>query len=194
MIKSFWLILLTVVIVFACKRKEKDKPGNNDYLPVNSFILSQVKHVDTSMYPIMKAEKMNSDSTWDTTFVKREDFRKLAEDFLTVPDLTDISIGKDYKEDKFLDNDLNRVVVTYTPLKDNLEIIKEEVVIAQGNAGSDRIHSIIIEKIKDGKDSTIHKRLLWQTDEKFQVVTLVEKNGQPVATKTTEVTWNPSDQ
>jgi hypothetical protein len=194
MIKSFWLVLLIAFIVLSCKEKKKTDTEKNDFLPVKSFLQSQVKHVDTSMYPIVKAEKMNMDSTWDTSYVKREDFRKLADEFLNIPDLTDGSLGKNYKEDKLFDNDLDRVIVSYTPLKDNLELIKEEVVITQGTSGTDQIHSIIIEKIKEEKDSTIHQRLLWQTDEKFQVVTIVEKKGQPVSTKTTEVTWNQPDQ
>jgi hypothetical protein len=185
---------MTAVFVFSCKEKKKNEPEKNEFIQVKSFLQSQVRHVDTSMYPIIKAEKMNTDSTWDTTYVKREDFRTLANEFLNIPDLTDASIGKNYKEDKLFDNDLNRVIVSYTPQKDNLEIIKEEVVIAIGNAGTDQMHSIIIEKIKDDKDSTILHRLLWQTDEKFQVVRIVEKNGQPVSTKTTEVTWNQTDQ
>src|SRR5262245_48255414 len=170
MIKTSCLALLTATIFFACKEKTKTKEEtqSSDFLPVKSFILSQVKHVDTSMYPIIKAEKMSMDSVWDTSYIKREDFRKLAIDFLNIPDLTDSSIGKNYKEDKLFDNDLGRVIVSYTPLIDNLEIAKEDIVIAKDNKGNDQMHSIIIEKIKDQKDSTIHQRLLWQTNEKFQ--------------------------
>ena len=194
MIKTSCLALLTATIFFACKEKTKtEETQSNEFLPVKSFILSQVKHVDTSMYPIIKAEKMSMDSVWDTSYVKREDFRKLASDFLDIPDIADSSIGKNYKEDKLFDNDFGRVIISYTPLKDNLELVKEDVVIAKDNKGNDQMHSIIIEKIKDQKDSTIHQRLLWQTDEKFQVVTIIEKKGQTVSARTMEVTWNQPD-
>jgi hypothetical protein len=184
--KNYWLILtLCPAFYFSCKGKQK-----NDFLPVSSFIQSQVKHVDTALYSIIKAEKTGTDSTWDTSYVKREDFRKLASDFLDIPDLTNYSLGKKYKEEKIYDDQMNRVIIAYTPVKDNLEIIREELVVGPGDTAFDKIRSIIIEKIEDYKDSSIHQHLLWQTDEKFQVVTIIEKNGQPVSTKTMEVTWN----
>lgn len=182
------IIFATGIAGIGCKGKQK-----NDFLPVKSFVQSQVRHVDTSLYEIIKAEKSGSDSTWDTSYVKRENFRSLAKDFLDIPDLTDFSLGKKYKEDKMFDEQLNRVIITYTPTKDGQEILKEELIVGPGDSAFDKMRSIIIEKIKDFKDSSIHQHLLWQTDEKFQVVTVVEKKGQPVSTKTTEVTWNKRD-
>jgi hypothetical protein len=92
------------------------------------------------------------------------------------------------------DEPMNRVILTYTPIKDNVEVLREEVVILPGTQGVDKVRSIIIEKIKDRKDSTIHQHLLWQVDEKFQVVTIIEKNGLPVSDKTMEVSWNKQNQ
>lgn len=184
--RAYWLILtLPLVFYFSCKGKQK-----NDFLPVKSFIQSQVRHVDTSLYSIIKAERSGTDSTWDTSYVRREDFRSLANDFLDIPDLTNFSIGKKYKEEKMYDDDMKRVIITYTPIKDDQEILKEELLVGPGDTAFDKMRNIIIERIKDKKDSSIHQHLLWQTDEKFQVVTIIEKNGQPVSTKTMEVTWN----
>jgi hypothetical protein len=184
--RAYWLILiLPSELYFSCKGKQK-----NDFLPVLSFINSQVRHVDTSLYSIIKAEKSGADSTWDTSYIKREDFRTLANDFLDIPDLTNFSIGNKYKEEKIYDDQMNRVIIVYTPIKNDQEIIREELVVGPGDTAFDKMRSIIIEKIIDKKDSSIHQHLLWQTDEKFQVVTIIEKNGQPVFTKTLEVTWN----
>lgn len=188
--KNFPLILVLISIVFiACKSKQK----KNEFVSVLSYIQSQVKHVDTSLYSIVKAEKMANDSTWDTTYVRREDFRGLAKDFLEIPDITDPSMGKQYKEDKMYDDQLGRVIIVYTPIKEGLEIIREELIVAAGDEAFDKMKSVIIDKVKDYKDSSVEQRLLWQTDEKFQVVTIIEKNGQPVSTKTMEVTWNPKE-
>ena len=176
-------VLVAVAAFYSCKHEKK-----NDFFPVTSFISSQVKDVDTSVYSIIRTDKI--DSTWDTTYIKREEFRALAHDFLESTDLTNSSIGKKYKEDKIYDESMDRVILTYTPVKENAEVQREEVVIIPGNTGNDKVRSIIIEKIKDSKDSTIHQHLLWQVDEKFQVVTIIEKNGQPVSSKTVEVSWN----
>src|SRR2546423_10867025 len=139
----------------------------------------------------MKIDKV--DSTADTTYIKREEFRALAHDFLEAPDLTKYSIGKNYKEEKNYDAGMNRAILTYTPLKDDLEIVRQEVVIIPDVSGNDKVRSIIIEKVKDARDSTLHQRLLWQADRKFQVVNITEKNGTPVSVKTTEVIWNNQD-
>ena len=180
------MLILSSASYFSCKEKK----GKNNFISALSYINSQVKHVDTSLYFIIKAEKMGTDTTWDTSYVKREEFRGLAKDFLEIPDITNYSIGKNYKEDTIYDADLNRVLIIYEPVKDDQEILREEFVVAPGDTAFDKMRSVIIEKLKDHKDSTIHQRLLWQTDEKFQVVTIIEKKGETVFTKTMEVTWN----
>ena len=184
---TYFLMLALAAAFYGCKQTKK-----NDYFPVSSFIGSQVKDVDTSLYPIIRADKI--DSTWDTTYIKREEFRSLAHDFLEIPDLTNYSVGKKYKEDRIYDETMNRVILTYTPVKDDVELLREEVVILPGNQGVDKVRSIIIEKIKDRNDSTIHQHLLWQVDEKFQVVTVIEKNGLPVSAKTVEVSWTKQNE
>lgn len=169
----------------ACKHKK------TDYFPVLPFINSQVQQVDTSIYTIMKIERMDTDSVYDTSYIHRDQFRAAAHDFLETPDITSYSLGKKYKEDRNYDDKMNRIMLTYTALKDNLEVVRQElVVIPDEYNGTGNIKSVIIEKMKEGKDSTIHQRLLWLADEKFQVVNIIEKNGTPVYTKITEVIWN----
>ncbi|MER3499026.1 MAG: hypothetical protein C4308_10535 [Chitinophagaceae bacterium] len=185
--KKIFVIASAMLLLFACKSKKK-----NDYFPVISFINSQVKHVDTSLYRIIKV--VTVDSTSDTTFIRREDFRALAKDFLESPDLTRYSIGKKYKEEKFYDQSLNRVIFTYTPIKNNVEVLSEQVTIAPTLSGEDEVKSIIIEKMKEEDGSMLHQRLLWQVDESFQVVDIIEKNGKPVSTKKTEVIWNRTEE
>jgi hypothetical protein len=183
--KFLTLIAITLIVIYSsCTQKKK-----NEFFPVQSFIGSQVKDVDTSLYPIIRADKR--DSLWDTTYIKRDQFRSLAKDFLETPDLTNYSIGKKYKEDKIYDPGMDRVMLTYTPVRDNVEIDREEVVILPdpNNNGNDKVRSIVIQKTRENGDSTITQHLLWQVDEKFQVVTIVEKGGQTVSTKTMEVSW-----
>ncbi len=181
----FFIVLM---ILYSCKHKKK-----NDFFPVISYIRSQIKNVDTSLlYSIMKI--VTVDSTSDTTYVKREEFGNLAHDFSETPDLTEYSIGKNYKEDKLYDQSLNRVILTYTPLKKNAEVLRQEVVIIPGSTGDDKVKDFIIDRIQNKKDSTIHKRLLWQVDESFQVVDIIEKDSIAVSTKTTKVIWNKQEE
>jgi hypothetical protein len=93
-----WILTCLLLLFFySCKDQEKEKENAAiaDYLPVTAFIKSQVAHVDTSLYSIMRLTIYDSSRT-DTDYIRREDFREAAKDFLSLPDLTDPSIGKNY--------------------------------------------------------------------------------------------------
>ena len=109
------------------------------------------------------------DGKTDTSFVNREEFRNLAIDFLKLPDISDKKLSKSYKEEKMFDQSLNRVVFTYTALKEGLEIQKLDVVIIP-DAGGDKVSNIIISSGMTDKAAVINKNLLWQVDKSFQVV------------------------
>src|SRR5689334_1712556 len=111
--KNFAILFL--FFVFSCKQKQKDKtPGAEPFFPVLSYIKSQVAHVDTSLYSIIKIAGSDSIQT-DTTYIKREEFRGLAKDFLEIPDLADTKYKDLYTEENFYDEGMNKVFITYRP-------------------------------------------------------------------------------
>ena len=172
----------------ACKQKERDGEKSAGFFPVLSYLKSQVAHIDTALYFIMKITI--TDSLSDTTYIKREEFRGLANDFLNIPDLTEKKYKKMYAESKFYDESVNRVVITYAAKEDDLELRKEEVHIITDPAGGDKVSTIILDKFISTRDSNVQKRLLWQVNERFQVVTSIEKLNQPDFTQTLKVIWN----
>ncbi len=87
--KIFWSLSIFVCL-YSCGGEKKP---DSKFFPALSFIKSQVAHVDTSLYRIIKIEK--TDSVPDTTFIQRQEFRRYANDFLTIPDIT---IKKNKKE------------------------------------------------------------------------------------------------
>jgi hypothetical protein len=172
----------------ACKQK-KQEDKSESFFPVLSFLKSQVAHVDTSFYTIKKINYIDSAHT-DTVYVKREEFRGLAKDFLDLPDLSDKKFKKIYTEEKLYDASLNRVILTYKPLDpDKQEIQKQEVLITPDEAAGDQVRSFIIDRIMVSKDSSVQKRMLWQADQSFQVTTISQKPGQPERIYTLKVTW-----
>ncbi|MEJ0103103.1 MAG: hypothetical protein WDO19_26260 [Bacteroidota bacterium] len=176
--------LLFAVLCPACKSKESEKES---FFPVLSFIKSQAAHVDTSLYQIVKL--LNIDSTWDTTYIKREEFRTYAKDFLSLPDLTEKQYADKYEESKFFDASLNRVIITYTPKDKNQEIQREEITIAPGQDGDDKVKNIIVNKLTLSGDSSVAKKLLWTVDESFQVTTIIQKAGHEDSAYTMKITW-----
>ena len=188
------VLLVAIVFLGLCACKEKEKANVEDtpegYFPVLAFINSQVAHVDTSLYSIMKITYRDS-VTSDTEFVKREQFRELAKDFLELPDISDKKVGARFTQEKMYDEMLKRVILNYIP-KDNSkeELQKMQVLITPNSALGDQINSIIIEKIVSDRNGYLQKNLLWQADKSFQVITLTRKPGESEKTVTTKVSWN----
>lgn len=184
---TLFSVLLVCSTLYRCKTKENKK--EEGFFPVLSFIKSQVSHVDTSLYQIMKL--VSVDSTWDTSYIKREEFRSYANDFLNLPDLADKSVSVKYNESKFFDASLNRAIITYTPKdKASEQVQREEITIEPNPENGDRVKNIIIDQLVPAKDSTVTKRMLWTVNENFQVTTIVQKPGREDSTQTLRITWH----
>ena len=190
--KKHFFILMICFAFFSCKQKEKEKSKAENFFPVLSFIKSQVAHVDTSFYPIIKLTGLDTMHI-DTTYVRREDFRGLAKDFLEIPDITDKKIKALYKEENFYDESLNTVVLTYLP-KDSVKAIvqRQEVLIIRGQDG-DKVKTFIIDVSMFNKDSSVEKKMLWQVDKSFQVFSTVQKPDQSEISTRFKVIWNKMD-
>ena len=178
-------VILFVTCLAACK--SKDKQTKEAFFPILSFIKSQVAHIDTSLYQITKLTSI--DSTWDTAYIRREDFRKYAGDFLQLPDLSDKKFAGKYDESKFFDASLNRAIITYTPKDKEKEIQREEVMIEPNSETGDKVKNIIVDKLINSKESSITKRMLWNVDESFQVTTIIQQQGREDSTNTIKIQW-----
>ena len=175
-----------LLLLLACSNKKKEKEG---FFPVLSYIKSQVAQVDTSLYPIIMITWQDSVHT-DTTYVKREEFRDLAIDFLDIPDLTEKKYQSLYTEEKFFDQGLNRVVFTCKPKKTDTAMIQQQETQIAPDPSGDKVKSFFIDLIVPNKDSSVEKKMLWKVDESFQVATIVQKPGQPEITRIIKVAWN----
>jgi HD superfamily phosphohydrolase len=182
--RIFPVIIFIFLVLFSCRNKNS---SSEKFFPVLSFLKAQAAHIDTSMYQLMKLE--SRDGNWDTAYIKREDFKRYAKDFLGLPDIASKEFSDKYNETKFADESLNRIIITYLPKNKDSEIQREEINIIPDNSGNDKVKTIIINTLASTKDSTVEKRMLWQTDEGFQVTTIIEKQGKPDDTKTLKVSW-----
>jgi len=190
---KFLLAGILFLILIACNQKKQDDKSEK-FFPVLSFLQGQIADIDTSLYSIKKivyTDSLHSDTTW----IKREEFRGLAKDFLAIPDISGKKYKKNYTEEKLYDESLNRVILSYKPLKpDNAEIQKQEILITPNIATGDKVSSIIIEQLISNKDSSVQKNMLWRVDQSFQVTTISQKPGEPETVYTMKVTWNEVDE
>lgn len=183
------LAIFFLLFVLACEQKSKDKtPAVEPFFPVLSYIKSQVAHVDTSLYSIIKVAWLDSIHT-DTAYIKREDFRGLARDFLDIPDLTNKKYKDLYTEEKFYDEGMNKVFITYRPKNTDTVIIQRQEVIIDKEDTGDKVSTFIIHTIQTSKDSSVERDLLWKVDHSFNVVTSIQKPDQKEITKTFKVVW-----
>jgi hypothetical protein len=187
--KPFYILLIGTLLFVSCKNKKHtaEEPASN-YFPVLSFIKSQVAHVDTSLYRIIKVVQKDSAAN-DTTYLKREDFKEAAKDFLSIPDISSDDLKDEYTETKLFDADLERAVLNYMPKEPDKEITRQEVIIKPDQDG-DKVQSIFINRVNSNKDSTVQKILFWEVDRKFKIVTLVQKPNVSEKKTTEEVIWN----
>jgi hypothetical protein len=180
--------LLFLFFIISCKQKPKEKKETEAFFPVLSFIKSQVAHVDTSLYAIIKVTWIDSVHT-DTTYIKREEFRGLAKDFLEIPDLSEKKYKDLYKEEKIYDEGLNKAILLYQPKNKDTVIIQRQQVLINRDIEGDKVNSFIVDMIITNKDSSVEKKLLWQVDNSFNVFTSVQKPGGAEITRRFKVVW-----
>ena len=140
-----WIFLGLFPVLFSCKSK-KDQEDKN-LVSVVSLIQGQVKMVDTSLYRITMIQKV--DSTADTTIISREDFRKIAKDFLTLPDISSEKMKEYYDESNSYDKDMELALFTYTAKDPDVEIRRETIMLEPNPTGGDsKVKSILINSVR----------------------------------------------
>lgn len=183
-----YLLLSLFILVFltSCKQKKEDKK----FISIVSLIKKQVDHVDTSLYSIMKINMLDSLHR-DTVYIPREEFRAVAKDFLDIPDLSVQKVAEKFKEGApRYDELLNRVIITYTPINPDKEEIKKQEMLVTPSAAGDKVNNIIVIREISNRDSFLQKKMLWQLDKYFQIVTTSQKKGTPEVTTILKVSWN----
>ncbi|MGQ0740475.1 MAG: hypothetical protein ACT4OJ_15605 [Bacteroidota bacterium] len=182
-------VAFSVCAVVSCR--QKDKEPAKSYISVVSLIRKQVAHVDTSLYPIIKIVSQDS-LQHDSTYIPREQFAAEAKDFLEIPDLSEKKVAKRYKEEPpRYDELLGRVIFKYVPVDPDKEEVKSQEFLATPVPGQDaRINNVIIIREISNRDSFLQKKMLWQMDKSFQIVTTRQKPGIPEVTTITRVIWN----
>ncbi len=188
---AVYLVLSLAILNSSCKDGKKKEGDKNDFIPVLSFLQGQVRHVDTSFYPITQYVIHDSIHV-DTFYRKREDFRDLAADFLALPDIASSEFKDRYTQTRIFDENLQRVIITYLPVHPDNELIQREELLVEptGDGTPSIIKNVIINTVIANKDSSVEKRMLWQPDLRFQVTTIKQVADHPETITTNKVTWN----
>jgi hypothetical protein len=180
-----------LILVFSgCKGKDK-KAEKSSFISALSIIEGQIKDIDTSLYTIIKINYRDS-ITQDTEYIPREDFRLVAKDFLT---LTDLPPGR-FREENIPGPTEGLSTISYLPINPGKEEIQRVDFIIDpdlAEIGKSVVKTIYIDKGLSNKDSSVQKKLLWQMDKRFQVITSRQLQGQPETNSTFSVIWNDEE-
>ena len=185
--KTSWPILFILLVVsIGCKQKGEEK--QEAAISAISIIKGQVNSFDSSMYSFIKVERNGNKN--DTTYLKRAEIRKLAEPFLSLPDITQKPLYKKYSEDKLIDAQQETLNITST-LNDGEkgEIQKQIIIVGMSDMSNGNVQSIFIDRTISTADSTIEQKLFWQIDKYFTIGTIITKENQPEKTNYTKVEW-----
>ncbi|GAC1423244.1 MAG: hypothetical protein NVS9B7_25880 [Flavisolibacter sp.] len=146
--------------------------------------------MDSSLYRIIKIETAGPKS--DTSYIKREEFKQYAADFLSLPDIGADNLKNQYEESKINDDDLKSYILTYTTKEKNNEVQRQDVMIDQNPDinGNSQVKTIIIDKWVTKEDFSIHKNMVWEINNRFLIVTKIQKQNQPEKISKLEVIWN----
>jgi hypothetical protein len=184
--KDYLIISALIAILFAAC-KEKKEANQESPISVLSIIKGQLNHLDTSLYGITKYE--TADNTTDTTYLRRDEIRKSAVSFLSLPEIADKNYYKNYTEERLIDAQQETLNITATARNENAEIQKQIIVIALADASNGKVQSIFIDRYIPSKDSTVEQKLFWEIDNYFSIGSIIEKENQPEKTRFTKVAW-----
>lgn len=153
-----WLCYLFFIGLVSCSSKKKEEKDTSKYFPVLSPLQSQLKHLDTSMYSFIKIE--TEDGRSDTTYLRREEVRQYAKEFLNIPDVTQRKWGSDYIESTGYDTLLGRAFKNYTSDNEDQTTVKQQVFIMPTFGGNDEVKTVYIEKLINDDDSSVEKNCI----------------------------------
>lgn len=196
LILAGFVLGMASVFAWACNNNEDKEQESKDaaFFPAIPYIKSQVAKVDTSIYSIMRIVFVDSTHN-DTTYLRREQFKDAASEFLALPDITQKEYNGRFTEQNTFDETLDRVLLVYTPKNNKKEDIQRQEVLIKPQPGTpeDQVTSIFINTNQSTRDSSIEKKMLWKVDESFQVTTIKQYPGKPEITSTYKVSWNESE-
>lgn len=184
--KNLLLFAITsIVIISGCKEEKKSK--TDPPISALSIIKGQIQHLDTSLYQVTKIETTKNKS--DTVILKREEIRKYAAAFLSLPEIADAKYYDKYKEERFIDQEQGTLSITAFANDGNAEIQKQILIISLADITSGKVNSIYIDRQRSEGENIIEEKLFWEVDSYFSIGSIIQKQNQVEETRLVKIEW-----
>jgi len=183
---------MVILFVYGCKNNTDTSVSSNKisndtthFFPVKQFIQQQVDEVNRTPYYIYKISEESG--VKDSVSLNNATFNKLAEEFLK-DDISDPAVKKYYNENLFFDETTKSFTFSYTATNDNLPLQSVTVLVMEDGK---TVKRILLRKYINRGDSSTLLQMGWKPDESFQVIELINKDGDDSEkTRTNTVVWN----
>ena len=184
----FYCLLIFIMGFYSCKSNNSPAAiastvDTVKFLPINDFILSDIKDVKNIPYFIYKIRTVNKKK--DSTTFPTADFEKFAAPFLQY-DINKQPLKGQFKETTFHDNTTKSNTFIYTPI--NADIAVRNITVLLDEA-TDKPKNIFIQINKQLNDTTVIERLQWKPRKSFRITKISQaKNFNEE--ETNYVSWN----
>ena len=160
------------------------------FFPVTDFLLGQLSEIDN--LPVTPLKININGKKQDSTWLKREDIRKLAAPFL-YPVIDSVFMAKYFAGKSFLDQTINAFTFSYdvkTQLPDSIKLIHWDVYIDPQKNNVQRIYLV---KEDSKHAANITTQLTWNTNKWFSVRTIIQSPGKEPEVKEEIMKWDFDD-
>ena len=191
------ILFISILFCSACRGKEqKNIPGKISseepisFFPVTDFLLGQLSEIDN--LPVTPLKININGEKQDSTWMKREDIRKLAAPFL-YPVIDSVFMAKYFVGKSFLDQTINAFTFSYdvkAQLPDSIKLIHWDVYIDPQKNTVQRIYMV---KEDSNQAAHITTQLTWNTNKWFSVRTIIQSPGKEPEVKEEILKWDFDD-
>lgn len=188
------IIFISILFCTACQGKEqKNTPGKISseeqisFFPVTDFLLGQLSEIEK--LPVTPLKINFNGNKQDSTWLKREDIRKLASPFLQ-PVIDSLSMAKYFSGKSFLDQTINAFTFSYdakTQLPDSIKLIHWDVYIDPQKNNIQRIYMVKEDHTNAGN---ITMQLTWKANKWFSIRTIIESKDKEPEVKEEILKWD----
>ena len=179
------IALLIISCLWSCKNKKLD--STKAYFSVVDYLKAEVKKMDTLPLHIIKITTANN--TYDSSVITKKEFHSYAKEFLELPDIASSDKMDDYSEANDFDEVLNNVLLMYTAKQEDEQVRSQTIMMQPDDMGNTHVKTILVTAVQSGTDSTVTKNMTWHIDKRFQIVTKINKPGQPEKISTIMISW-----
>jgi len=196
--KNYWIFLLFTFSIVACKNnKQSTAPPNSEavpnekepksYLPIASFINEDIRNVEAFAAGILLKTKKGQKT--DSIFIKPEEFKNIAREFLA-SELDTAIFHNEFTEESIADQTPQSVNFIYTSGNDKT-ILRKAIVYTTPSQTNHKVSRIYMEKENKSGDTTIKQKLTWKIKQYF-IITEIRQTPQGFnSVITRKATWDP---